>query len=87
MRPEEERISRERQGTRTDIVEIFHNVEKPKTRDRIANFFGVSVRTLEKARAVVEAARQDPEKYQPLLEEMGEKGRMTRAVDTTTPSR
>ena len=37
-------------------VETFHNIERGKTRDKVAEFTGVSGRTLDKATAVVEPA-------------------------------
>ena len=66
----EREAAKARQGTRTDIVESFHNVETGKTRDKVAAVAGVSGRTYEKAKAVVEAAEQDPERFDDLVEEM-----------------
>jgi N6-adenosine-specific RNA methylase IME4/ParB-like chromosome segregation protein Spo0J len=56
-----------RQGS---MVEIFHEPDGGKTRDRLASICGMSGRTLEKAKAIVEAAEQEPEKYSSFLEEM-----------------
>jgi len=41
-----------------------------KTRDKVAEFTGVSGRTLDKATAVVEAAEADPKRFGHLVEEM-----------------
>src|SRR5215472_3347908 len=55
-----ERVERERakkrKGTRTDLVESCHEVEFGKTRDKIATRLGISGRTYERAKAVVDAA-------------------------------
>jgi ParB family chromosome partitioning protein len=47
-----------------------------KTRDKLARFVGMSGRTLEKARHVVNAAQQDPAKYSHLVEKMDRKGKV-----------
>ena len=41
-----------------------------RTRDKVARYTGVSGRTLEKAKAVVEAAKRDPKMFNPILQEM-----------------
>ena len=41
---------------------------KPKTRDKLAKYAGVSGRTLEKATEVVEAAEAEPGKYASLVD-------------------
>ena len=46
-------------------------------RDKVALYVGRSGRTLEMARAVVEAAEAEPEKYGPLVEEMDRTGRVS----------
>ena len=63
-----------RQGS---LVETCHEPDWGKTRDRLASICGMSGRTLEKAKAVMEAAEQEPEKYGALLQEMD----LTRRVD------
>jgi N6-adenosine-specific RNA methylase IME4 len=47
-----------------------------KTRDKVAVPFGISGRTLEKARAVVDAAEAEPEKFNKLLADMDRTGRV-----------
>ena len=66
-------LAKERQGARTDLSE--HSGKLPEgskgdTRDKVASVVGVSGRTYEKAKAVVEAAEQEPEKYGDLVAEM-----------------
>jgi N6-adenosine-specific RNA methylase IME4/ParB-like chromosome segregation protein Spo0J len=56
-----------RQGS---LVENYPQPDRGKTRDRVAVKCGWSGRTLEKAKAVVDAAEQEPEKYSLFLEEM-----------------
>jgi N6-adenosine-specific RNA methylase IME4 len=53
------------------LVENFHEVEGAgKTRDRIGAFAGVSGRTVEKIRDIIDAAAADPVRFGPLVEEM-----------------
>jgi len=49
---------------------------KSDSRDALASRVGMSGRTLEKATAVVEAAKQEPEKYGPAKEEMDRTGKV-----------
>jgi len=58
-----------RQG-KTSKVESCHQPERAKTRDKVAQCVGRSGRTLEKAKKIVEAAKEDPQKYRKLVEEM-----------------
>jgi len=62
----------------TETVESLHDIQsrmwsdnetrkRGKTRDKVAEFTGVSGRTLDKATAVVEAAESDPEKLGHLI--------------------
>jgi N6-adenosine-specific RNA methylase IME4/ParB-like chromosome segregation protein Spo0J len=53
--------------------------EKGDTRDRVAEAVGMSGRTYEKAKAVVEAARKNPEKYGKLKEQMDRSGKVNGA--------
>ncbi len=50
-----------------------------KTRDKLAAVVGVSGRTLDKARAVVEAAEREPRRYGALVTEMDKTGKVSRA--------
>ena len=51
----------------------------PKTRDRVATAVGMRAKTYEKAKAVVAAAQEDPERFGPLVEEMDDTGKVDRA--------
>lgn len=94
LRPEEEKAARERQsiGISPNTDEpcgkfpqgSSPNTDEPKkpepkTRDRIATYFGVSGKTLDKATAVVEAATEDPDAYEDLVVEMDQKGKVDAA--------
>jgi N6-adenosine-specific RNA methylase IME4 len=70
IEPIEKAAAKERQGTRNDLVENFHNVEGGKTRDKIGAFAGVSGRTIQKIAAVVDAAETEPQRYGHLTEEL-----------------
>lgn len=52
---------------------------KGKTRDKVAAAVGMKARTYEKAKAVVEAAKQDPKRFGPLIKEMDKTGKVDRA--------
>jgi N6-adenosine-specific RNA methylase IME4 len=60
------------------MVETFHNKDG-KTRDKIGAFAGVSGRTVEKIKAVVEAADREPGRYGHLVQEMDRTGKVTGA--------
>ena len=62
-----------------EIKETFLNSTPGQTRDKVAEFTGVSGRTLDKATAVVEAAEADPEKFGHLVEQMDRTGKVTGA--------
>jgi len=66
----EREAAKERQGTRTDMVENVHDVEFGKTRDKVGAALGMSGKTYEKAKTVVEAAEADPETFGDLPELM-----------------
>lgn len=51
----------------------------PKTRDAVGASVGMSGKTYEKAKAVVQAAQEDPEKYGKLAENMDKSGKVDRA--------
>src|SRR5262249_18339912 len=68
------------QGTRTDrLGGKLPPSSAGKTRDRVATRVGMSGRTLEKARAVVDAAERQPSRYQSLVEEMDRTGKVDAA--------
>jgi N6-adenosine-specific RNA methylase IME4 len=58
-----------------ETPETFRNIPKGDTRDKAAEYVGMSGRTLEKARRVVEAAEADPT-LMPLVEKMDETGKV-----------
>jgi len=74
FKPQIQLDAKGRQGARTDldsnIVEIFHNVGK--TRDIIAKKIGVSGRTLEKVVKIATAAKEEPERFEKLLNKVDE---------------
>ena len=59
-------------------VENFSTPRGDRASDRIASAVGLSRPTLAKIKAVTEAAKQDPERYQPLVEEMDRTGKVDR---------
>lgn len=61
--------------------------KKGDTRDHLAALVGTSGRTFEKASDVVDAARKEPEKYAPLLEEMDRTGRVAGVHKKLTKAR
>jgi hypothetical protein len=67
-----------RRGARTDLPEIFRQVEFGETRDRLGASVGVSGRTLEKMMTIVEAAEAHPRKFGHLKEEMDRTGKASR---------
>ncbi len=72
---EEARLARKRQGERTD-KHPGKFPESGQSRDRAAAGTGRSGRTIEKAREVVEAAEEDPERFGSLVEEMDRTGKV-----------
>ena len=76
LRPMEEAAAKERQGTRTDLVENFHNVSGCKTRDKLGAYLGKSGRTIAKQEEVVDAAEAEPERFGKLLADMKRTGRV-----------
>jgi ParB/RepB/Spo0J family partition protein len=53
--------------------------DKGKTRDKVASRVGMSGKTYEKAKAVVEAAAEDPQRFAPIKEEMDRSGKVDKA--------
>lgn len=64
----ERAAAKQRSGMRTDLRETFPEVGR--VRDKVAAAAGVSGRHYEKAKAVVEAAEREPERFDDLVEEM-----------------
>jgi ParB-like chromosome segregation protein Spo0J len=56
--------------------------ENGRARDRAAKAAGMSRRTFDKAEAVVDAADKDPQRYEPLREEMDRTGNVDKAHKT-----
>ena len=78
LEPVEKEVAKERQGTRTDIQHCG-KFPQSKTRDKVGAFAGVSGRTVEKLKAVVEAAEENPEKFGHLVDEMDRTGKVNGA--------
>jgi ParB family transcriptional regulator, chromosome partitioning protein len=80
LEPLERAEARTRQGTRTDK----HPGKLPEgsagdRRDKLAAVVGISGRTLDKARAVVEAAERHPRRYGHLVDRMDRTGKISAA--------
>jgi len=78
LEPLEVEAAKEKQGTRTDKLRgnfPQSSVKGGKSRDAIGKAVGMSGKTYEKAKAVVEAAEEEPEKFETLVEEMNKNGR------------
>jgi ParB-like chromosome segregation protein Spo0J len=89
LEPLEREAARERRGKagfRKDAVSpmksAVDNLSTPscggRASDKIASAVGLSRHTLAKIKAVTEAAKQNPERYQPLVEEMDRTGKVDR---------
>ena len=76
LEKEERRAAKARKHTRGSRG---GKLPPPKTRDRVAAAVGMRAKTYEKAKAVVAAAQEDPERFGPLVKEMDESGRVDRA--------
>ena len=63
-------ISTLKKGVKAPVRENFPNGDKGRTRDFVANFVGVSGRTLEKVKKIVAAAKADPENFGDILEDV-----------------
>ena len=79
LEPMEREAARERSGMRTDL-EPAEKVSTGRALDKVAGAVGMSRPTYAKAKAVVEAAEQEPEKYGDLVEEM-DSGSVSRAYN------
>ena len=76
---EVERIERERAKARMTLGKVSTGLETGKTRDKTAARLGISGRTYEKAKAVVEAAESEPERFGKLVEDMDRTGKVSGA--------
>jgi N6-adenosine-specific RNA methylase IME4 len=74
-----EKRERELAKRRMTLGKISTGSESGKARDRIAAPLGVSGRTLEKMRAVIQAAKDDPERYGPHVAQMDRTGKVNAA--------
>jgi hypothetical protein len=83
LEPSEQATARQRQraglkrGQNRPVVATCPN--GGKTRDKVAAFAGIGGRTLDKIKAVVDAAEQDPERFGRLLTEMDRTGKVERS--------
>ena len=60
----------------------FPPATEGKTRDIVGGLFGISGRSLDKIRAVTDAAKADPERFGDLVKEMDRTGNVDRAYRT-----
>jgi len=77
VKPLEEKAARERQGKQTDK----HGAKlaassKGDSRDKVASYIGLGRTSLKRAEEIVAAARENPEKFKPLVEQMDRTGRV-----------
>jgi len=68
--------TRERAKERMTLGKVSTGSESGKARDKVAAQLGISGRTYERAKAVVDAAEAEPEKFGKLLEQMDRTGRV-----------
>lgn len=91
IEPLERDAARERQaatqGNRQTGVEKFSEPDKGRALDFTAAAVGMSRPTLQKAREVVEAAEREPERYEPIREQMDRTGKVDRAYQELRRSR
>jgi ParB/RepB/Spo0J family partition protein len=73
---EEHRLARDRQRTLNNAPAKLAEANKGDARDRIAARIGAKRTTLAKAKAIVEAAEQEPEKFRKLVLDMDRTGRV-----------
>jgi ParB family chromosome partitioning protein len=66
-----------KRGDKKPVMEIVQN--GGTTRDKVGAFAGISGRTLVKIKAVIEAAKKDPQRFGPLLTEMDRSGKVDRS--------
>jgi ParB-like chromosome segregation protein Spo0J len=75
LRPKLEAAAKERKRAGAKLAPG----SRAKTREQLGKALGMSGASLEKATAVVEAARRDPDKYGPIAEEMDKTGKIDAA--------
>jgi ParB family chromosome partitioning protein len=77
---ERQEASRAKKGEKIGQAQGGDNLPPPssngKTRDKIAAAVGMSASTYEKAKAVVKAAEEEPEKFTPILKTMDKTGKV-----------
>ena len=71
--------TRQRREGRTNAGGKFPPATKGKTRDIVGGLFGISGRSLDKIRAVTDAAKADPEHFGDLVKAMNRTGNVDRA--------
>jgi N6-adenosine-specific RNA methylase IME4 len=75
LEPELRAAARERQGTRTDLLPAkLAESERGDSRDKAARFTGFGRTSMEKAKAIVAAAEQEPAKFGSLRKDMDRTG-------------
>ena len=79
LEPLEREAARERLAVRSENFTQVNDTDKGKALDKVAFAVGMSRPTYEKAKEVVEAAEQEPEKYGDLAEQMDKKGNVNGA--------
>jgi ParB family chromosome partitioning protein len=67
---------REKVGKKVGPSGKFPQGQKGRVRDAVGDALGVSGRTYEKLKEVVEAAKEEPEKFGPVVEEMDRTGKV-----------
>jgi N6-adenosine-specific RNA methylase IME4 len=72
----ERQLASLKRGAKIPVVESYHDGDNGRSRDKVAREVGMSGRTYERAKAVVEAAERQPEKYASLQEHMDRTGKV-----------
>jgi N6-adenosine-specific RNA methylase IME4 len=76
LEPKQKEAAKARQGMRSDLQHSGNFPGSGDARDKVGAFAGVSGRTVEKIKAVVEAAEENPEKFGHLVKEMDRTGKV-----------
>ena len=74
VEPLEKAAAKERMSEGARVGKV--STPSGKTRDKVGALAGISGRTIEKITAIVEAAEQDPERFEPLVADMDRTGRV-----------